>query len=130
MTTPPLPAVHRKRRHATGFTLIEVLVALAILALALVALSQGSSALIRLNERQALLTAAQLCADNALVQARLARTLPAVGDATSDCVQGPQRLQVLVQVRTTPNPSFRRVDAEVRDSFGPLLRASTVVGRT
>jgi len=32
-------------------------------------------------------------------------------------------------VQTTPNPSFRRVDAQVFLQNTPLLRVSTVLGR-
>ena len=39
------------------------------------------------------------------------------------------RFSVTVSVRPTPNPSFRRVDANVADGTVPVLRISTVVGR-
>jgi len=32
-------------------------------------------------------------------------------------------------VATTPNPSFRRVDAQVMDAQTPVLRITTVLGR-
>ena len=34
-----------------------------------------------------------------------------------------------VSVLPTPNPSFRRVDAQVFDGESPVLRLSTIVGR-
>ena len=56
-----------------GFTLVEVMVALAITAIALAAGLQASSALTRNAGRQSQVLQAQLCAHNALVQMRLQR---------------------------------------------------------
>lgn len=118
------------RRGAHGFTLIEVLVALAIVAIALLAGLQATGALTRNALRQADVLLAQLCAQNQLVQVRLARQLPPVGDSTVRCEQAGRRLDVSVVVRPTPNPTFRRVDAQVFGGDGhPVLRLSTIVGR-
>ena len=38
-------------------------------------------------------------------------------------------LDVVLTVQSTPNPSFRRVDAQVFLQSTPLLRVSTVLGR-
>ncbi|MDD2712971.1 MAG: type II secretion system protein GspI, partial [Simplicispira sp.] len=40
-----------------------------------------------------------------------------------------RRFDVAVIVRPTPNPSFRRVDAQVLDGDISVLRLSTIVGR-
>jgi general secretion pathway protein I len=121
------------RQPQGGFTLIEVLVALAIVATALAAGIQATGALTRAAERQSTQWLAQLCAENALVAVRLARQLPGTGDATSNCQQVGQELQVRLSTQPTPNPNFRRVDAVVT---GPvdgtvvnLLTISTIVGR-
>ena len=112
-----------------GFTLIEVLVALGIVAIALVAGLQATTALTRNALRQSDLLLAQLCAENQLVQVRLSRQMPAVGDSTAACAQGGRAFEVALSVRPTPNPSFRRVDAQVLTEGLPVLRLSTVVGR-
>lgn len=70
-----------------GFTLIEVLIALGIVALALAAGSQATMSLTRNAQRQSDLLLADLCAENELAKARLARQMPAVGDSGSICVQ-------------------------------------------
>ena len=114
---------------ARGFTLIEVLVALAIVAIALLAGLQATNALTRNALRQADVLLAQLCADNELVQVRLSRQMPAVGDASVRCEQAGRALDVSVVVRPTPNPTFRRVDAQVFSEGHPVLRLSTIVGR-
>lgn len=122
-----------RARPSHGFTLIEVLVALAVVAITLTAGLQASGALTRAAERQSEQWLAQLCAENALTQLRLARQLPGVGDSRVNCEQGGQTLQVRLAVAPTPNPNFRRVDAVVENDTtgGPvrLLTLSTVMGR-
>ena len=120
-------------RAARGFTLIEVLVALAIVSIALVAGLQASGALTRAAARQSDQWLAQLCAENELTRLRLNRLLPGVGDSTSTCEQAGQSLQVRLVVSTTPNPNFRRIDAVVEGSVDGnatrLLTMSTVMGQ-
>jgi len=115
--------------RARGFTLIEVLVALGIVAIALTAGLQAAAALTRHAQRQSDMLLAQLCAENALVNVRLARRLPAVGDSSSECLQAGRSLTLTLVVRPTPNPNFRRVDAQVQDGQTPIWRLTTVVGR-
>jgi len=116
-----------------GFTLIEVLVALAVVAVTLSAGLQATGALTRSATRQSDQWLAQLCAENELSRLRLQRQLPDVGESTSNCEQAGQTLQVRLEVATTPNPNFRRIDAVVEgavDSFPVrLLTLSTVLGR-
>jgi len=52
-----------------------------------------------------------------------------VGDAEQACQQAGQDFTVRVHVAPTPNPSFRRVDAQVFTANLPVLRLSTVMGR-
>lgn len=115
--------------RARGFTLVEVLVALAVVAVALAAGHKASGALIRNAERQDDVLLAQLCADNALIGLRLARQLPGIGRNQSACDQAGRRYDVLLQVRGTPNPSFRRIDAQVWREGDSVLTLSTVMGR-
>lgn len=117
------------RAAGRGFTLIEVLVALAIVAIALAAGVQATSALSNNAMRQSDLMLAQLCAENELVKARLSKQMPGVGDSSVACEQGGRAFSVTVSVLPTPNPSFRRVDAVVQDGAAVVLRLSTVVGR-
>jgi general secretion pathway protein I len=112
-----------------GFTLIEVLVALSIVAIALVAGMQATAALTNNAQRQADVLLGQMCAENELVRMRLARQMPGVGDSEVACEQAGRVYQVRVTVSPTPNPSFRRIDAQVLDAATPILRLSTVLGR-
>ena len=120
----------RQRSACGGFTLIEVLIALGIVALALAAGSQATLSLTRNAQRQSDLLLADLCAENELAKARLARQMPAVGDSGSICVQAGVSFNVTTSTIATLNPNFRRVDVQVRDETNaPVLRISTVVGR-
>ena len=112
-----------------GFTLVEVMVALAIVAIALMAGSQATSALTRNAMRQTDVMLAHICAENELVKARLSSQMPAIGDSTSTCEQAGRVYQVSIIVSPLPNPQFRRVDAQVFDERYPVLRVSTIVGR-
>lgn len=116
-------------RIARGFTLVEVLVALAIVAIALMAGLQATAALTQHAQRQSDMVLAQLCAENELVKIRLLKQMPDVGDDSVACHQAGRSLTVTLAVRPTPNPNFRRVDARVLDGETPIWRLTTVVGR-
>jgi general secretion pathway protein I len=116
-------------RLVRGFTLVEVLVALAIVAIALMAGLQATAALTQHAQRQSDMVLAQLCAENELVRIRLLKQMPDVGDTRVTCEQAGRSLTVALAVRPTPNPNFRRVDARVLDGDSPIWRLTTVVGR-
>lgn len=116
-------------RPAKGFTLIEVLVALGIVAVALLAGLQATTALTSNALRQSDVLLAHLCAENELVKTRLLRQMPSVGDTSSICEQGTRSLQLTLSVRPTPNPLFRRVEAQVSDGDNRILQLVTVVTR-
>ena len=117
---------HRRQR---GFTLVEVMVALAITAIALVAGLKSTAAVTDNADRQGRLLLGQVCAENRLVELRLARQLPNVGDTVSDCAQAGLTLQVAQAVRPTPNPNFRRVDVSVLDAGRQVVRVTSIMGR-
>jgi general secretion pathway protein I len=116
-----------------GFTLIEVLVALGIVAIALMAGLRSTDALTRNATRQSTQWLAQICAENEFSRLRLSRQVPAVGNSSVSCPQAGLDLQVNLSVQVTANPNFRRVDARVvqveAEVNTPLLQLSTVMGR-
>ncbi|PXW97109.1 general secretion pathway protein I [Sphaerotilus hippei] len=113
-----------------GMTLIEVLVALAIVAVTLGSAMRASGALVHNTERLADTLAAQWCADNQLTGLRLQGQFPSVGDSDFSCDQAGRSYRGVLQVRPTPNPNFRRVDVQMFDDRGDaLVRLSTVTPR-
>jgi general secretion pathway protein I len=126
MTQAP-PPCHRAR--TAGFTLVEVLVALTIVGVALLAGLKATGALTLHAQRQSDVLLGQLCAENALHQIRLGRQMPGVGESSRECLQGGQTFTLLLNVQPTPNPNFVRVDTQVRNATEPVLRLSTIVGR-
>ena len=121
------PASPRQQR---GFTLLEVLVALAVAALALGAGLRAAGVLTDNAQRLGDVVAAQWCADNQLTELRLRRLFPGVGDSDFSCEQLGRTYTGKLVTRPTPNPSFRRVDAVVSDDNGhTLISLSTVLGR-
>ncbi len=113
----------------SGFTLIEVLVALGIVAIALMAGLKATGSLSRNAERQTAAMLGQICAENELIRLRLQRQLPDTGNTQIECLQAGQALQVNLSVRPTPNPNFRRVDARVLAQGEYVLQLSTLMGR-
>jgi general secretion pathway protein I len=119
----------RTRSGLRGFTLVEVLVALGIVAIALMAGLKATTALTLHARRQSDVLLAQMCAENELVKVRLARQMPGVGETEVVCTQAGQNLTVRLTVRPTPNVNFLSVDAQVYQADASVLRLSTVVGR-
>ena len=117
-------------RRPRGFTLLEVLVALAVVAMALGAGLRAAGALTDNAERLSDVISAQWCADNQLTMLRLSRAFPGVGDADFSCEQLGRSYRGTLVTRPTPNPGFRRVDAVVADVDGrQLVTLSTVLPR-
>ncbi len=126
----------KPKQGVHGFSLIEVLVAIGMVALALMAGMAVSMTLTRFAERQPELVLAQLCAHNDGVRLRLLHQLPPSGESTSTCTQAGRDFSVSLRVMATPNPDFRlvrsqvqAVGAETYETQAVLLSLTTVMGR-
>jgi general secretion pathway protein I len=115
--------------RAQGFTMIEVLVALAIIAVALAASLRAVGMLANDEAELHRRLLAGWSADNALAELHLTRVWPELGEQTFDCSQGNLPLTCTERVSATPNPLFRRVEVSVTTPgrAGSLAQLVTVV---
>jgi general secretion pathway protein I len=111
-----------------GFTLIEVLVALAIVAIALGAAVRASGSMTQTNVDLRLKLLGQLSADNRIAELRAAAAFPPLGVRTVACPQGRAKLECVEEVKSTPNPLFRRVEVRVYPDAGHTRMLAELVG--
>jgi len=114
--------------RARGFTLIEILVALAIIA---VALSAGMRALAQSADSATALKARTLglmVAQNRLAAAQIAAPWPATGNYRGDAAQAGAQFLWSEVVTTTPNPAFRKIEISVMEPDRPDYRIAHLVG--
>lgn len=102
-------------RHAAGFTLLEVLVALVIVGTALGASLRAIGSLTQNSSDLRASMMATWSAENRLTQIRLAKEWPPIGQRKFECAQGDMRFTCEENVFATPNPFFRRVEVIVLD---------------
>ena len=111
-----------------GFTLVEILVALAIVAIALTA---GMRALAQATDTASALKARTLAlwvAQNRLAAAQIATPWPALGTYDGDATQAGARFVWQASVATTPNPAFRRFEIVVAEPQAPDYVLARLVG--
>ncbi len=116
-------------RRIAGFTLIEVLVALTIVAITLGAGIKAAGALTSNTQRLADISAAQWCADNQLAVLRMAQVTPPIGDGDFVCTELGQTYRGKLVVTLPPNPNFRVVAATIADEAGQTILALSTVMR-
>ena len=96
-----------------GFTLLEVLVALLVVAVALGTSIKAIGSLAKNNEKIELNILATWSAENQLNKIRLMKIWPNLGTYNEVCSQGKFNLICEVKVFSTPNPFFRRIEVTV-----------------
>jgi len=101
-------------RTARGFTLIEVLIALTVLAIALAAILRtvGQSIDLTANLRDRQL--ASWVAQNRLIRHQLQRDWPAAAATDGTVEMGGREWRWRELVSTTPEPALRRIEIEIR----------------
>jgi general secretion pathway protein I len=115
-----------------GFTLVEILVAVAILAVALAATTRAAGVATdgALEIRQRLL--ATWAVENRVAELRARRAFPDTATTNSTVAQGGLTLAIEEVVSGTPNPTIRRVDLAASDARSPgrvLARLTAYVAR-
>ncbi len=121
----------RRRGPARGFTLLEVLVALAVVAVALTALVRAATLGASALEHERLNTLGTFVAQNAISELRLRGGLPSPGQSEGAERQGPFRLRWIMTISSTEDPGIRRADVAVLtmgDAAEPVTTLSGFIG--
>ena len=118
----------RRRQGVVGFTLIEILVAVAILAVALAATTRAASVATdgAVETRHRLL--ATWAAENRLAEIRARHLFPMTASTRYETVQGGLALVLNETVSDTPNPVIRKVDLAVSDARDPARVLTQLTG--
>lgn len=115
-------------RSVRGFTLMEVLVALAVIAIAMSAIvgASGQSINQEIGLRQR--TLAHWIADNKVTELRLVNQWPDTGESDGDYDMASQHWRWTMNIIDTPDPGLRRVDVKVALADKPDDTIATATG--
>src|SRR5262245_33317993 len=114
--------------RSSGFTLIEGLVALAIVAIALAAAARASSLSSSAAGEVKLRVLAGLVAENRLSELAARRAWPALGAVEGTEQQAGIDFAWRVEVTSTPHPLFRRVEVHVLSPAEPGRELRRLIG--
>ena len=103
----------RLPQQETGFTLLEVLVALAVVAIALAALVTAATGQLRISERTRDKAVAGWVAANVLTDLKLRERFPEPGERSGVVTMANQRFSWRALVQTTVESDLRRIDLRV-----------------
>jgi general secretion pathway protein I len=108
----------RHERFQKAFTLIEILVALVIASVSLMAALGAVGTLTDSAANLRLRALALWSAENRLsaIRVEIDREWPALGKRSTDCPQGNLMLRCDEEIIATPNPFFRRVEVSVYET--------------
>ena len=108
-----MPMKRFPRTIDRGFTLLEVLIALAVLALALFALSRSAALAIDAAAHREQVLLAGTVAANVLAEIRLSEPVPALGQREGQQRQGGREFHWRATIGDTDLPGIRRIDVAV-----------------
>ena len=114
--------------YAGGFTLLEVLAALAVISIALVALfsslSQGTRLTARVEERMI----GNWVASNVMTEVKAASSWPQIGDQNSDVEMAGRVWHVSQEINSTEDENVRRIDVTVSIDNKGNYRVASLFG--
>jgi len=116
------------RASARGFTLVEVLVALAVLAIALAAVMRSMAQAIDTTATLRQHEVALWVAENRLVQHEMSQDWPSVDTTNGDADMGGRKWYWREQVSTTPEPKIRRIEITIRETADSKETVAKLVG--
>lgn len=116
------------KAHPAGFTLIEVLVALTIFAIGVMATLRAMGIAVSGSDDQRTRLLAGWVAQNRLSEMRVFKRFPPVGANEGEVTMAGQRFYWREEVKATPNPLFRRVDVTVTSAPGESYALSRLSG--
>ena len=124
-------------RHTGGFTLLEVVLAIAVLASALAAVMGTAIGQVRAEQRLNERFFAGLVAKNVVSEIKLTERWPQLGERSGEVLQGQRRFRWQMRILPTPSAQMRRVDVQVSqvlsdaqnsaDNSASILRLSAFV---
>ena len=123
----PIAEAHRPRARAAGFTLIEVLAALVIVALGMLGVIQAVTQTARNGTYLREKTLAHWIAMNVITENRLLPTPPEVAETSDEVDFAGERWRWTMTVTQTEVQSLRRMDVSVRPAGKPDSEALTTV---
>jgi general secretion pathway protein I len=116
------------RASSRGFTLIEIAVALALLAIALVAVSRATQTGIESSRALRERTLAQWVAENRIATRLATQSWIAPGVYSGAETQSGLAFRWTERVSETPNVALRRIDVSVASPFDETRELATMVG--
>jgi len=119
--------VFKLRAHTVGFTLLEVLVAMAIFAVAAIALLNAGRDQIQSSGYLENKTFAHWVAMNQIAEIQAAGTLPDVGTGDATVTLGGSDWKVVTLVENTPVANVRRLTVDVSPAPADFGETTSVV---
>jgi general secretion pathway protein I len=111
--------IRAKTANAAGFTLLEAMVALVIVALGMMAVNSQLNRYVVAAAYVEQKTLASWIATNKLTELSVASTWPAVGNSEEDVEFAGQQWRCEIEVAETPVANLHRVDVSVRLLLDP-----------